>query len=274
MEQSVWYKPQPIEKFEDKLVKKAKEEIKKKKDSETESTSQKRRKRRLKVFECPEDCNAFCPDEKRKFCGYSRYRDKAHDLKDCRCKKHFNVKENFNEFSTSKSSWETKSNFKVPVEPKIEVQKKQGEEQQEGKTWTPQAVKALKDEYERYQEWEKREAQRKDQRSPESTSSEQTKRFESKRRNRKDHVKIKVVRLNTEIPKEKRKEIVLIPAPRVLAEREGRPLPVEVTDDEERLEGRPIEGPIVHEVTVAGRYAVDNEEHLIERLAEAEAKND
>ena len=85
-------------KFEDKLVKRAKEQIKKKKDSETESTSQKRRRhRRSKVFECPEDCNAFCPKEEGKFCGYSCYRDKAHDLRDCRCRKHFDVKENFNE---------------------------------------------------------------------------------------------------------------------------------------------------------------------------------
>jgi hypothetical protein len=153
------------------------------------------------------------------------------------------------------SSWETESNFKVPVEPKIDVQKNQGKEQQEERTWTPQAAKELKDEFERYQEWEKREAQRKVQRSPESTSSEQTK---SKRRNRKDHVKIKVVRLNTEIPKEKRKEFVLIPAPRIVAEREGRDLPVEIPDDEERLEERPTEGPIV-QATIAGRYAVDSE---------------
>ena len=172
------------------------------------------------MFECPEDCNAFCPKEEGKFCGYSCHRDKAHDLKDCRCKKHFDVKENFKEFSTSKSSWEKESNFKVPVEPKSEVQKKQSEEQPDERTWTPQAAKALtrafelvtdyerdnhvreiKEEYERYQEWEKREAQRIGQISLES-SSEQTK---QKRRNRKDNVKIKVVRLNTEIPTEKRK---------------------------------------------------------------------
>ena len=54
-------------------------------------------------------------------------------------------------------------------------------------------------------------------------------------------MKIKVVRLNTEIPREKRKEIVLIPAARVLAEKEGRILPVEIPDDEERLEERPPE---------------------------------
>ena len=37
--------------FEEKSVKKAKEQIKQKKDSETDSASRKRRKRRLKVFE-------------------------------------------------------------------------------------------------------------------------------------------------------------------------------------------------------------------------------
>ena len=56
--------------FEDKSVKKAKEEIKQKKDSDADSKSKRRRKRRQRVFECPEERNALCPEQKLKFCGY------------------------------------------------------------------------------------------------------------------------------------------------------------------------------------------------------------
>ena len=249
----------------------------------------------MKKFECPHDCNARCPDKKFQICGYSCYIDKAHDLNDRRCDRHFDVKENLKEFSSSaSSSWQRESSFKVPVAPNLEVQDQQSKEQQPERTWTAQQGQALqrayelvtnyekdnhigeiKDEWEEYQFWLlKREEQK--QRSPESTSSEQTRRIQSKRRNRKEttpSVKIKVIRLNTEVPKE-RNEIVLIPAPRVLAEREGREMPIEVPDEDERPEERPIEGPGAHEMTIAGRYAVDSDTKFAERLVEAEADED
>jgi hypothetical protein len=80
--------------------------------------------------------------------------------------------------------------------------------------------------------------------------------------------------LNTEVPKDKRKEIVLTPAPRVLAEREERDLPIDIPDDErldERPEERPIEGPTVNSLSITGRYAVDSDEEFAKRLDEAEA---
>ena len=87
--------------------------------------------------------------------------------------------------------------------------------------------------------------------------------------------------MNTEVPKDKRKEVVLTPAPRVLAEIERRERPIDVPDEipeerlEERLEERPEERPI--EEPIAGRYAVDayaerlSDEEFATRLAEAEA---
>ena len=96
-----------------------------------------------------------CPNEKGKFCGYSCYRNKAHDLRDCRRRKHFDVKENYNEFTTSTSSWQRESSFKVPVVPNLDVQEKQGEEQQKERTWTAQEGKALKIAYDLVTNYEK-----------------------------------------------------------------------------------------------------------------------
>ena len=125
----------------------------------------------------------------------------------------------------------------------------------------------IKDEWEEYQAWKNK---REEQRSPESTSSEQTKRFESKRRNRKEttNVKIRVIRLNTEIPKDNQKEIVLTPAPRVLAEKEGRDMPIEVHDEEER----PVIEPEGEVVAITGRYASEADEGSGESAVEAEAR--
>ena len=67
--------------------------------------------------------------------------------------------------------------------------------------------------------------------------------------------------MNTEVPKDKRKEIVLTSAPRVLAEREGRDMPREIQDEDERPEERPVVESGGETATTAGRYATEaNEE--------------
>ena len=152
--------PSP-KKFEDKSVKRAKEQIKQKKDSATDSVSRKRRKRRSRVFERNEDCNAFCPKEKNNICGYSCYVRDSHDPKDCRCRKHFNVTKNFNEFSSQSSTWK-ESNFKVPVEPKIEEQEQQVEEQKTETKWTPEKEQDLKEAYDLVKAFEKENQEIKD----------------------------------------------------------------------------------------------------------------
>ena len=125
----------------------------------------------------------------------------------------------------------------------------------------------IKDKWEECQKWKR---ERQQPKSPDSTSSEQGKKFRNIR-NRGNTPKIKVIRLNTEVPKVK-KEIILTPAPRVLAEREGRILPIEIPDEEKPDEG-PEERP-----TVIGRYAAESDEEYATRLAaihvEAEAEKD
>ena len=77
-----------------------------------------------------------------------------------------------------------------------------------------------------------------------------------------------MIRLNTEIPTDKRKEIVLTPAPRVLAEREGRELPIEVHDEEER----PVIEPEEEVVAITGRYAIEADKGSGESAVAAEER--